>query len=217
MRVLLIDKDEALVRTLIQQSQATPDIRIVGTTSATDGIRMALDDTFDAVVTEEWMPQLRGTKILEEIALRTEVARLLITGVNDMRVAERATELDVDRIVVKPFDFQVLCVAIRAAVTRRRDQAWVRKVSIAMESASFGIRSIVPASLPARGLAALTHTAHRVLELACRGLRCKEIAAERGVAPSTIRDQLHAVYRKLSIRGWDDLQRRCRDVSRPVE
>ena len=217
MRVLLIDKDEALVRSLIQQSQTTQEMRMVGTTSAIDGIRMALDDVFDAVVTEEWMPQIRGTMILEQIAQRADVARLLITGVNDMRVAERATELDVDRIVVKPFDFQVLCVALRAAVTRRRDQARVRKVSIALESAPSGRRSVVPASLPARGLAALTDTEHRVLELACRGLRCKEIASERGVAPSTIRDQLHALYRKLSIRGWDDLQRRCREVSRPVE
>jgi DNA-binding CsgD family transcriptional regulator len=47
--------------------------------------------------------------------------------------------------------------------------------------------------------AALTPAELRVAELAVQGLQNKEIARELGTAPATVRNQLHAVYRKLRV------------------
>lgn len=46
---------------------------------------------------------------------------------------------------------------------------------------------------------ALTAAEHRTARLAAQGLQYKEIARELGIAPATVRNQLHAAYRKLGV------------------
>lgn len=45
----------------------------------------------------------------------------------------------------------------------------------------------------------LTAAEHRTALLAAQGLQYKEIARELGIAPATVRNQLHAAYRKLGV------------------
>ncbi|MEZ4381267.1 MAG: helix-turn-helix transcriptional regulator [Nannocystaceae bacterium] len=45
----------------------------------------------------------------------------------------------------------------------------------------------------------LTASEREVLELALRGAKNQEIAAARGRSPSTIANQLNAIYRKLGV------------------
>lgn len=52
-----------------------------------------------------------------------------------------------------------------------------------------------------------------VLDRLIAGHVCKEIAAHRAVAISTTREQISAVYSKLSVRGRAELLRKCRGLS----
>ena len=212
MRVLLVDDDGGLVQALTRHGSRVPDLDLVATTSALEGREMARDGMFDAVVVEEWMSGCRGTEILADIVARMDVAKVLITGRNEMSVADRATELDVDRILYKIFDPQRLWASTFAAAARRHELAGLARVRAAIQSMTAGgrLESVVPASIPAQKLDLLTDAEHRVLELVCRGFRAKEIASRRGVAESTVRAQLHAIYTTIGVRGWDEIQRLCR-------
>ena len=48
---------------------------------------------------------------------------------------------------------------------------------------------------------ALAPREREVLAHLCRGLSVAQIAARQGVAPETVKTQLHWIYRKLGVRG----------------
>jgi len=210
-RVLLIDGDLAGARRLIDRSNRPPDIEIVHERSAKSGRRVALTpDLIDAVVAEEWLPDGRGTATLAELGGSVpHVAQILVTGVQDMTVAERATEIGVDRILSKPFEPQHLWEVIREACRDRREKLYLRDVAQHIA----GLASHVPPpnelslAVPSRLLSELTAAEVDVLKLARVGQRCKDIARSRNVAESTIRWQLRKIYSKLGVSGWHDLVR----------
>ena len=212
MRVLLFDTDAALVRVLIQQSLKEEDLELVGASNAAEGRGLALDGSFDAVVADEGSSHRTGSQILAELG--GAVARVLITGVNDVRIAERAIQKGFDGFMVKPFKPRELWWTVRAAVARRQERQRLERVAAFIESTfSQSARTVVPTFVSPRQLADLGTPEYRVFELACQGLRCKEIAARLSIAESTTRGYLHSLYAKLGLEGWDDIQRRCRAES----
>jgi DNA-binding CsgD family transcriptional regulator len=62
----------------------------------------------------------------------------------------------------------------------------------------------------------LSAAERRVAGLAAQGLQYKEIARELGISPATVRNQLHAVYRKLGLSDRNGLVRMFNAFGPPV-
>ena len=115
-RLLLVDDDDALLRTL------TRTLKRVGyqVECASDGraaAALVANGRFDAVVSDIAMPGMNGIELL--IAVRgadLDVPVLLITGTPDLATAARAVELGALRYLTKPIDLDLLEDVVRQAV-----------------------------------------------------------------------------------------------------
>jgi DNA-binding NarL/FixJ family response regulator len=216
MRVLIVDDDAASVRGIACLSKLQLDMDVEARSTARAGRDAALVKNFDALVVSEWMPDGRGTEILSQVAReRPDVALILLIGVRDASAAERATELGVDRILSKPVEVRHLLSAIRESIHRRRRLGYLNEIASSVEGLS---GRALPAcekatSIPARKLATLTETEVAIVKLADRGCCCKEIAATRRIAESTVRWHLKSIYGKLEVSGWRNLRSALRGES----
>jgi signal transduction histidine kinase/CheY-like chemotaxis protein len=102
---LMIVDDERPLVALAEEVLAGLGYEPVGFVSS----RVALDafraapDRFDAVVTDESMPELIGTELVRQIRrLRPRIPAILMSGHGDARLVSRAGEIGVDEVLQKP-------------------------------------------------------------------------------------------------------------------
>jgi signal transduction histidine kinase/ActR/RegA family two-component response regulator len=102
--LMIVDDERPLVE-LAEEVLAGLGYEPVGFVSS----RVALDafraapDRFDAVVTDESMPDLIGTELVRQIrSLRPSLPTILMSGHGDPRLASRASEIGVDEVLRKP-------------------------------------------------------------------------------------------------------------------
>jgi PAS domain S-box-containing protein len=79
----------------------------------------AAPDAFDVVVSDQTMPRLTGTELIQAIrALSPLVPCLLITGLEDAETEQRAAALQVREILRKPFSIDELRAAVERAAAQ---------------------------------------------------------------------------------------------------
>jgi PAS domain S-box-containing protein len=112
---LMIVDDERPLVSLAEEVVAGIGYEPVGFVSS----RLALDafradpDRFDAVLTDESMPDLTGTELAKEIRrVRPSIPILLMSGHGDARLAGRATEGGIDEVLHKPLRGRDLAQAL---------------------------------------------------------------------------------------------------------
>lgn len=112
---LMIVDDERPLVTLAEEVVAGIGYEPVGFISSLLALAAfrAAPDRFDAVLTDESMPDLVGTELVREIrSLRPSIPILLMTGYGDARLASRATEMGVDEVLRKPLHGRELAQAL---------------------------------------------------------------------------------------------------------
>jgi two-component system OmpR family response regulator len=123
MRILLVEDTAALARTIargLEEEGFSVDVAADGE----DGLHLACEIAYDAVVLDRMLPRLDGLSALR--ALRTRGVRtpvLVLTALGEL--PDRIAGLDggADDYIVKPFAFEELLARVRALVRRSRGQA----------------------------------------------------------------------------------------------
>ncbi|MFL6550078.1 MAG: hybrid sensor histidine kinase/response regulator, partial [Povalibacter sp.] len=116
--VLVVDDEPELVR-VAEEIVASLGYEAVGfrdSSAALDSFR-AEPARFDAVITDERMPVMRGTALARAIhEVRPDVPVLLVTGFRDSHVDQRAREAGIDIILDKPLRAKHLHAALSRAL-----------------------------------------------------------------------------------------------------
>jgi len=102
--VMIVDDEPQLVE-LAEEVVARLGYEPVGFVSSTAALQAFLADPqrFDAVLTDEMMPELAGTELAREIrVLRPTIPILLMSGRAVPSVIDRATQVGVDEVLRKP-------------------------------------------------------------------------------------------------------------------
>jgi PAS domain S-box-containing protein len=102
--VMIVDDERALVE-LAEEIIARLGYEPVGFVSSTLALQAfnASPERFDAVITDEMMPDLVGTELAREIRhLRPSIPILLMSGRAVAQVVERATDIGVNEVLRKP-------------------------------------------------------------------------------------------------------------------
>lgn len=158
MRVLLVEDAPAVARSVAQGlTEEGFSVDIAG--DGEDGLHLASEITFDAIVLDRMLPKLDGLTLLRRLrarGVRTPV--LLLTALGE--VADRVEGLDAggDDYLIKPFAFDELLARLRALLRRQHGHArnvvelGALVLDLAARSASVGGR-VLP--LTARELALL--------------------------------------------------------------
>jgi signal transduction histidine kinase len=121
-RVLFVD-DEAVLVSLGEAILQRLGYEVVACTSSTEALAAfrAAPQRFDVVITDQTMPHMTGEGLAQTIRrLRPDVPIILCTGFSAGMHAERARELGIDALLMKPLAKQELAQTIRQVLAARR-------------------------------------------------------------------------------------------------
>lgn len=117
--VLLIDDDERLLA--LARLALTKDGLLVETApTASTGLAMALERTFDLVVLDIVLPDLSGWETLRRLRCHSNVPVMVLTGRDSDVDKARGLDLGADDYVTKPFSFLEFEARVRALLRRTR-------------------------------------------------------------------------------------------------
>ena len=135
------------------------------------------------------LPGLNGLELQEQLAERSEMPIIFITGHGDVPMSVRAMKAGAVEFLTKPFKDDVLIEAIRGAIERsrvalRRDQE-IRALRECYES--------------------LTPREREVMALVCAGLLNKQVGGELGFSEITVKAHRGQMMRKMKADSLPDL------------
>jgi signal transduction histidine kinase/CheY-like chemotaxis protein len=120
--VMIVDDEQALM-SLAEETVAGLGYEPVGFTSsrAALGAFRAAPERFDAVITDESMPDLVGTEFVRELRrLRASMPVLLMSGHGDASLIARATEVGVNEVLHKPLHGHEIAQALARLLATTR-------------------------------------------------------------------------------------------------
>ena len=133
------------------------------------------------LVLDVTLPGLNGLELQQQLAGRTEMPIIFITGYGDVPMSVRAMKAGAAEFLTKPFNDAVLLDAIRAALDRSRDAL--------REQADIDALRVRYASLTPRE--------REVMALVCRGLLNKQVGGELGISEITVKAHRGQLMRKM--------------------
>ncbi len=123
-RVLVVD-DERNITTVIEAMLERDGMEVLTCNQSRAAAQLLIDEDFDAVVTDLYMPELTGLDLLERCRQTdSSLPVVVITAHGTVEAAVTALKKGAFDFITKPFDRQELLNVVRKAVrTRRRGEA----------------------------------------------------------------------------------------------
>ncbi|MFO1302127.1 MAG: response regulator [Burkholderiales bacterium] len=157
--------------------------------SAQEFLRYPRPGIPSCLVLDVTMPHLNGLELQRQLADRTEMPIIFITGYGDVPTSVQAMKAGAIEFLTKPFNEGVLLVAIRGAIERSR-------ASLRQQSALRAMSDCY---------ASLTPREREVMALVVSGLLNKQVAAELAISEITVKAHRGQVMRKMQADSLADL------------
>jgi two-component system KDP operon response regulator KdpE len=123
MKLLLIEDDSKIVNMLTMLLKMRwPQAEIKSTTLGEDGIRLAGNHSFDAIMLDLGLPDIDGLEVLKSIRSFSIVPIIILTVRNDESEIVRGLELGADEYITKPFSQIELLARINCVIRRKTAQ-----------------------------------------------------------------------------------------------
>jgi FixJ family two-component response regulator len=135
------------------------------------------------------MPGLNGLDLQQQVAERTDMPIIFVTGYGDVPMTVRAMKAGAIEFLTKPFKEDVLLEAIGQAIERSR-------TALRHESEMHVLRSCY---------ASLTPREREVMAWVVSGLLNKQVAGELGISEITVKAHRGQVMRKMKADSLPDL------------
>ncbi len=151
--VLIVDDDSALCE-MLEDGLSVKGFEVSTATSGQKGFEIASSSNVDVIVSDLNMEGMSGLELSEAVASVKEVPVIVLTGEASIQSAIEALRLGVYDFLLKPVKLDVLVLALRRAVEKRRLRAEVEQLRNAVaESTQF--EAIVGESHPMKELVSL--------------------------------------------------------------
>jgi len=133
------------------------------------------------LVLDVTLPGLSGLELQQQLAERTDMPIIFITGHGDVPMTVQAMKAGAVEFLTKPFKNEVLLEAIRSAIERSR-------AALEHDSRTRALRDCY---------ASLTQRERQVMELVVSGLLNKQVGGELGISEITVKAHRGQVMRKM--------------------
>ena len=141
------------------------------------------------LVLDVTLPGLNGLELQHQLAERTEMPIIFITGHGDVPMSVQAMKAGAVEFLTKPFKDDVLLEAIHGAVERSR-------VALRLDSEVRAVRTCYES---------LTPREREVMALVVSGLLNKQVGGELGISEITVKAHRGQVMRKMKADSLPDL------------
>jgi FixJ family two-component response regulator len=141
------------------------------------------------LVLDVTLPGLTGLELQQQLAERTEMPIIFITGHGDVPTSVRAMKAGAIEFLTKPFKDDVLLDAIRSAIERSR-------VALSLDSEVRTLRTRYES---------LTPRERDVMVLVVAGLLNKQVGGQLGISEITVKAHRGQVMRKMKADSLPDL------------
>jgi FixJ family two-component response regulator len=141
------------------------------------------------LVLDVTLPGLDGLELQQQLADRTDMPIIFITGYGDVPMAVRAMKAGAVEFLTKPFRDDVLLNAIRGAIERSR-------AALRLDSEMRTLRACHES---------LTPREREVMALVVSGLLNKQVGGELGISEITVKAHRGQVMRKMKADSLPDL------------
>lgn len=129
MRILVVEDDPKTARTLLKGLEADR-FAIDLATDGEEGLQLATEVDYDAVILDWILPRLDGMTVLRKMRRAGSPARILfLSARNEVSDRVQALQAGADDFIAKPFSFEELRARLQALL--RRPQELLDKLSVA--------------------------------------------------------------------------------------
>ncbi len=114
-RILFVDDDE-MITTLSERILSDMGYRVTTTTDSLEALEIFSEDVdrFDLVMTDQTMPKLTGTELIQKLTmLRQDIPTILCTGYSSKVNEEEARQIGISAFMMKPFTLKELSKVVR--------------------------------------------------------------------------------------------------------
>ena len=141
------------------------------------------------LVLDVTLPGLNGLELQQQLAERTEMPIIFISGYGDVPMTVRAMKAGAIEFLTKPFKDDVLLNAIRGAIERSR-------TALRVDSELRALKDFYDS---------LTQREREVMALVVSGLLNKQVGFELGISEITVKAHRGQVMRKMKADSLPDL------------
>jgi FixJ family two-component response regulator len=141
------------------------------------------------LVLDVTLPGLNGLELQQQLAERTDMPIIFITGHGDVPMSVKAMKAGAAEFLTKPFKEEVLLNAIRGAIERSR-------ATLRLESEIRALRTCFES---------LTPREREVMALVVSGLLNKQVGGDLGISEITVKAHRGQVMRKMKADSLPDL------------
>ena len=183
--VLIVDDHAVLRMGLASLLKSKPSIgNVDGAASGAEALRLYPKLRPDVVIMDMMMPKMDGTETTRRlIAKHPEANILILTSCDTSDRIAHCLEAGAHGAIMKSAPFDEIVAAIESVAAGRR-------------SVSSEVESILEQDPP---IPALTDRQLHILASVTRGLSNTDISRELGLDPTTVRDHLSVIFKKLGV------------------
>jgi len=117
MRILVIE-DDVSTGDYLKKGLGEAGYRVDLARNGADGLFLALEDSFDAVILDVMLPGLNGWQVMEVLRKKSDVPVLFLTARDEVQDRIHGLELGADDYLIKPFSFTELMLRVRTLLRR---------------------------------------------------------------------------------------------------
>jgi len=187
--VVFIVDDDVSVRESLQSLITTAGWQPETFASAQEFLSRARADVPCCLVLDVTLPGLNGLELQRQLAERTEMPIIFITGHGDVPMSVQAMKAGAVEFLTKPFNDDVLLDAIRGAIEHSR-------AALRLESEMRALRTRYESLSPRE---------REVMALVVSGLLNKQVGGELGISEITVKAHRGQVMRKMKADSLPDL------------
>lgn len=134
---LLIIDDENSIRLMLKNGLAAKGFRVTCARNGREGVEVAERETFDAVLSDIYMPEGNGLDVVRELrSIRPEIPIILMTAQGSLDLAVRAVAEGATDFIAKPFEVATIAGMIRRCLDARNEVAQVSESDALAEELS---------------------------------------------------------------------------------